>query len=213
MKKFLAEAIGTFALVLAGTGAIIVNSESNGALGHLGIAMTFGVVIMTMIFAVGDVSGAHFNPAVSFGFVLAQKMSLKELPVYLLGQAAGAFLASFTWKYLFPNDKVMLGTTIPAGTDMQSFIIELILTFFLMLVIIHVATGSKEKGVFAGIAIGGTIFLDALFGGPISGASMNPMRSIAPAVVSGHLEHLWVYLTAPLAGSALAIGAWKAMKD
>lgn len=208
MNKYLAELLGTFALVFCGTGAIIINQESNGAITHVGIAITFGFVIMAMIYALGDVSGAHMNPAVTIAFTLAKRLPLKQTLPYILSQAIGAFLASAILKYLFPASDT-LGTTLPAGTEMQSFILELILTFFLMLVIINVATGSKEQGMFAGLAIGSTILLEAMFAGPICGASMNPTRSIAPAIVSGHTEHLWVYIVAPIAGAALSIPVFK----
>ncbi len=209
MKKYIAECIGAFALVFAGTGAIIINEQTH-ALGHLGIAMSFGLAIMTMIYALGHISGAHFNPAVTIAFTAIGKFPKKEVLPYILSQCAGAFIASGLLKVLFPEDK-MLGTTIPAGSDIQSFILEIILTFFLMLVIINVAKGSKEIGLFAGIAIGGTILLDAVFAGPISGASMNPARSLAPAVMSGNLEHLWVYLLAPLIGAVLAVFTWRSI--
>jgi aquaporin NIP len=212
MRKYIAEILGTFALVFCGTGAIIINQESGGAITHVGIAITFGLVIMVMIYALGPVSGAHFNPAVTIAFALAKRLPVKEILPFVISQAVGAFLASFTLHFLFPlND--FLGTTIPAGTDMQSFILEFILTFFLMLVIIQVATGSKEQGMFAGLAIGCTILLEAMFAGPICGASMNPMRSLAPAIISGHLEHIWVYLVAPIAGAAIAIPIWFTIKE
>jgi aquaporin NIP len=212
MRKYIAEILGTFALVFCGTGAIIINQESGGAITHVGIAITFGLVIMVMIYALGPVSGAHFNPAVTIAFALAKRLPVKEILPFVISQAVGAFLASFTLHFLFPlND--FLGTTIPAGTDMQSFILEFILTFFLMLVIIQVATGSKEQGMFAGLAIGCTILLEAMFAGPICGASMNPMRSLAPAIISGHLEHIWVYLVAPIAGAAVAIPIWFSIKE
>ena len=211
MKKYLAEFIGTFALVFCGTGAIIINSESGGVITHIGIAMTFGLVIACMIYTFGDISGAHFNPAVTLAFWAAKFIAPKEILPYILSQCAGAFTASAILKFLFPATQ-MLGTTLPSGDPTQSFVMEIILTFFLMIVIIHVAKGSKEQGMFAGIAIGGTIMLDAMFGGPISGASMNPARSLAPAILSGHTEHLWIYLTAPILGAVFAIGIWKLMK-
>jgi aquaporin NIP len=211
MKKYIAEFIGTFALVFAGTGAIIINEQTQGVIGHVGIAMTFGVVIGTMIFAIGNISGCHINPAVSIAFTVAGKFPIKELIAYVIAQLAGAFVASLAHKNLFPANE-LLGTCIPAGTDMQAFILETILTFFLVFVIMNVAHGSKEQGMFAGIAIGGAILLDALFAGPITGASMNPARSIAPAVVSGHLEHLWVYIAAPILGGIIAVLAYKVIK-
>src|SRR5688500_2519855 len=208
MNKYLAELLGTFALVFCGTGAIVINEQSNGAVTHVGIAITFGLIVMAMIYALGDISGAHLNPAVTIAFTLAKRFQLRQALPYIFSQLTGAFIASFILKYLFPYNET-LGATLPAGAKMQSFILEFILTFFLMLVIINVATGSKEQGMFAGLAIGSTVLLEAMFAGPICGASMNPARSIAPAIVSGHTEHLWIYLTATMAGAALAIPTWK----
>ena len=207
MKRYVAEVIGTFAIVFCGTGAIIINQEMDGAITHAGIAITFGLVVMTMIYALGDISGAHFNPAVSLGFVIAGKFPLKELPFYVISQIAGALLASVMLKIMFP-DNLLLGSTIPSGSGMQSFVMETILTFFLMLVILSVAYGSKERGMLAGLAIGGVVLLEAMFAGPVSGASMNPARSLAPAVVSCQADHLWIYLTAPSLGAILAVGVW-----
>ena len=204
MRKYLAEAVGTFALVFCGTGAIIINHETGGVITNSGIAITFGLIVMAMIYTFGDISGAHLNPAVSIAFSITGRFPLKQLPPYIIGQLTGALLASFTLKFLFPSNQ-LLGATLPTGTAMQSFILELILTFFLMLVIIKVAHGSKEQGMFAGLAIGAVVGLEAMFAGPICGASMNPARSIAPAIASGHLEHLWVYITAPITGAALAV--------
>ncbi len=208
MKRYIAEILGTFALVFCGTGAIIINQQTSGAITHVGIAITFGLIVMAMIYALGHISGAHLNPAVTIAFTLAKKFKAKQVTPYIISQLAGAFLASFVLNYLFPTNE-FLGATIPSGTPLQSFILECILTFFLMLVIIHVATGSKEQGMFAGLAIGSTVLLEAMFAGPVSGASMNPARSLAPAIVSGHMEHLWVYLTATILGAALAIPIWK----
>ena len=163
---------------------------------------------MAMIYALGNISGAHLNPAVSIAFTIAKRFPLKQLLPYIVSQIVGALLASLTLKFLFP-DNGSLGSTIPHGSASQSFVLEFLLTFFLMLVIINVATGSKELGMFAGLAIGSTVLLEAMFAGPICGASMNPARSLAPAVVSGHLEHLWIYLTATVGGAVLAIPVWK----
>jgi aquaporin NIP len=212
MNKWLSELLGTFALVFAGTGAIVINKEAGGVITHVGIAITFGLIVMAMIYALGDVSGAHLNPAVTIAFTLAGRFKVIELLPYIVSQLLGAFLASLTLHYLFPTDET-LGATLPLGTAMQSFVLEFILTFFLMLVIIHVATGSKEQGMFAGLAIGSTVLLEAMFAGPICGASMNPARSISPAVVSGHTEHLWIYILAPIFGAALAIPTWKILNN
>jgi aquaporin Z len=212
MKKYYAEIIGTFALVFCGTGAIIINQETSGAISHVGIAFTFGLIVMVMIYALGPISGAHLNPAVTIAFTVAKRFPLSQVLPYVVSQALGATLASFTLKILFSSNE-LLGSTMPRGTELQSFILETILTFFLMLVIIQVATGSKEQGMFAGLAIGSTVLLEAMFAGPICGASMNPIRSFSPAVVSGHLEHLWIYLTAPVLGAVLSIFVWNVLKS
>ena len=208
MNRYISEAIGTFALVFCGTGAIIIDGVTDGSLGTLGIAITFGLIVMAMIAAVGEVSGAHFNPAVTIGFWVSKRFEGKEVLPYTIAQSVGALLASGVLRFLFPNS-ITLGETLPAGTWLQTFILEIILTFFLMFVIIHVATGSKEQGIIASIAIGATVLLEALFAGPITGASMNPIRSIAPAIVNSNLEHLWMYLVAPILGSILAVYSWK----
>lgn len=212
MRKYIAEIIGTFALIFCGTGAIIINQQSGGAITHVGIAATFGLIVAAMIYTVGDISGAHLNPAVTIAFWVAKVFPAKEILPYIISQGIGAFLASFTLHYLFPANET-LGATLPTGTAMQSFILELILTFLLMFTIIHVAKGSKEQGMFAGIAIGSVVLLEAMFAGPICGASMNPIRSLSPAAVSGHLEHLWVYLTAPTLGAVLAVLVWQGLRS
>jgi len=203
MRKYLAEFLGTFALVFCGTGAIIINEHTGGQIGHIGIAITFGLIVTAMIYSFGDISGAHFNPAVTVGFWAAKRLDKKELVPYISAQLTGAFVASTILKLLFP-DNLNLGTTLPSGSVMQSFILEIILTFILVLVIISTSQGSKEAGIMAGIAIGFTVLLEAMFAGPISGASMNPARSIAPAVVSGNVQFLWIYLAAPFIGAVLS---------
>ncbi|HVU94365.1 MAG TPA: aquaporin [Puia sp.] len=207
IRRGVAEIIGTFALVFCGTGAIVIDKASGGAVTHVGVAVTFGLVVMAMIYGLGEISGAHLNPAVSIAFTLAGRLPAGALSFYIVSQVTGALLASGVLRLLFPGD-ALLGATLPAGTDLQSFVLEVILTFFLMLVIMGVSTGPKEQGLFAGIAIGSVVLLEAMFAGPICGASMNPARSLAPAVVSGHPEHLWIYLTAPIMGAACAIPTW-----
>ncbi|HUG19681.1 MAG TPA: aquaporin [Planctomycetaceae bacterium] len=204
MKKYVAEAIGTFALLFAGTGAIIVNDVSNQTISHVGIALTFGLVVMAMIYAIGDVSGAHINPAVTLGFWVARRLDGKEVLPYLIAQLVGAFAASGVLRVLFLEHET-LGTTLPAGPWWQSFVFEVLLTFLLMFVILNVSTGAKEKGIMAGAAIGGVVAFEAMFAGPICGASMNPARSLAPAIVSGNLQHLWLYVAAPVLGAMLAV--------
>lgn len=213
MKKLLAESLGTFTLVFAGTGAIVINAASHGSITHAGIALTFGLVVLAMIHTFGDVSGAHLNPAVTLAFAVARRFSWREVPGYVGAQLIGALAASGLLSLLFPADQTSLGATLPAGSDMQSFVLELVLTAILMLTILSVSTGAKEKGITAGIAIGGVIALEAMFAGPASGASMNPFRSLAPALVSGHLEHLWLYLTAPLLGALIAVPLCVGVRD
>ena len=208
MKKYVAELLGTFALVFCGTGAIVIDQQTNGAVTHMGIAITFGLIVMAMIYTLGSISGGHLNPAVTIAFTLARRFEPVHVLPYIVSQLTGALLASLLLKYLFPLNE-FLGATLPAGSEMQSFILELILTFFLMLVIISVANGSKEQGMFAGLAIGSTVMLEAMFAGPVCGASMNPARSISPAIVSGHMEHLWIYIVATISGAALSIPLWK----
>jgi aquaporin Z len=203
MKRLAAEALGTFVLVFAGTGAITINELSGGAVSHVGIALTFGMVVMAMIYAVGEVSGAHLNPAVTVGFALAHRLEVRSVLPYVLSQLAGAMLASVLLLVLFPTSPT-LGATLPAGPALQSFILEIVLTAILMFVILSVSVGSKEKGVLAGVAVGGVIACEALFAGPVSGASMNPARSLAPALVSARIDGLWIYLTAPMVGAGLA---------
>jgi aquaporin Z len=211
-KRMLAELIGTFALVFAGTGAIVINQVSDGAITHPGIALTFGLIVLAMIYTFGDVSGAHLNPAVTTGFAASGRFPWPEVPGYICAQVVGALLASGTLRLLFPANRT-LGATLPSGTATQSLILEVILTFLLMMVVLSVSTGAKEKGITAGIAVGALIGLEAMFAGPICGASMNPARSLAPALVSGHLEHLWVYLAGPTIGALLAIPACCATRE
>jgi aquaporin NIP len=203
-KKLMAEFLGTFALVFAGTGAIIVNETSGGAITHVGVALTFGLIVLVMIYTLGDISGAHINPAVTVGFWIASRFPMAEVLPYVVSQCAGAIAASLSLRFLFPQN-IMLGSTVPSGSDAQSFALEVILTAGLMFVILGVSTGAREKGITAGIAVGSIIALEALFAGPVCGASMNPARSLAPAIVSGHLGAVWIYLVAPIIGAAVGV--------
>lgn len=210
MRSYVAEAIGTFALVFLGTGAIVVD-EIHGSLGHVGVSLTFGLAIMTMIFAVGHISGAHFNPAVTLGFAVVGRFPLSAVPLYWVSQVLGAVAGSAAVSLLF-GDAGNFGATTPGGTDRQSFVLEMILTAFLMLVIIAVATDNRAAGSLAAVAIGGAVAMGALMGGPISGASMNPARSLGPALVSGNWGGLWIYLMAPAIGAACAAVLYEYMR-
>lgn len=206
-RALVAELIGTFALAFAGAGAIMVDAKTH-ALGHIGVAIAFGLVIMVMIYAVGHISGAHFNPAVSFAFALTRHFPWPRAAAYWLAQAAGALIAAAILRASLGNLE-HVGATLPAGSQAQALLWETVLTFFLMFVIMSVATDTRAVGEAAAIAIGGTVGLDAMFGGPISGASMNAARSLGPALVGGDLHALWLYVAAPLAGAALGALAYQ----
>lgn len=211
MKKYIAEFIGTFIMMFCGTGSMTINEVTGGDVTHVGIGITWGLIVMSMIYAFGEISGAHFNPAVSIAFAYAKKFSWKEVPTYIFFQVAGAFTASLLLMWLFPESK-LLGSTIPSIDLGRAFVIELLLAFFLMVVIINISTGSKEVGMMAGIAVGSMILLEAVFAGPITNASMNPARSLAPNIVSGNYHGLWIYMIAPVLGMLLAVVSCKLVK-
>ena len=190
-------------LVFAATGAMIVNDLSGGVITHPGVAIVWGLTVMTVIYAVGDISGAHINPAVTLGFWLARRFPGERVVPYVVSQCLGALAASLTLSLLFGDDSG-LGGTAPSGPPLQSFVLEIILTFYLMFVVLNVATGSKEKGIMAGSAIGAVVGLEAMFAGPVSGASMNPARSLASAVAGGGWTAFWIYVVAPPLGMLLA---------
>ena len=206
-----AEFLGTAALVFAGTGAIVIDDVSHGAITHVGVAMTFGLIVLAMIYTLGDISGAHLNPAVTFAFWRARRFEGARVLPYIGSQLGGALLASGLLRALFPAHAT-LGATLPAGSAGQSFILETVLTALLMFVILNVSTGAKEKGLMAGVAIGSVIMLEAMFAGPICGASMNPARSLAPALVSGNLGAVWIYILAPALGAWLAVGGCRGVQ-
>ncbi len=209
-KVYLTECIATFGMVFCGTGAIIINQETNGAITHLGIAITFGLIVMCMIYAFGKISGAHMNPAVTIALSIAHLFPKAKIVPYLISQAIGAFIASLLLHLLFPLNNG-LGATNPSGTELQSFLLEFILTAFLMLTILQLSNQSETSHL-NGLIIGMLILLEALFAGPICGASMNPIRSISPAVVSGQVLHLWLYIIAPILGAMSAVFIFKFLK-
>jgi len=206
MKRYtalFAEFIGTFAMVFCGTAAMAVN-ETTGGVAHEGVAITWGLIVMVMIYAFASQSGAHFNPAVTTAFALAKRFPWKKVPAYLITQTAAAVVASLAVKTIIPQSKI-LGATIPSIPYESAFWLEFLLSFFLMIVILHISTGSKEIGPVAGLAVGSVILLEAMFAGPLTNASMNPARSFGPALVGNHWDPMWIYLTAPFAGMALAV--------
>ncbi len=205
MKKneLIAEAAGTAVLVFCGCAAIVSNDLYGGSLGHVGICLVFGLVVMAMIYSIGNISGAHINPAVTLGFLFAGRIRLPKALVYIVSQCIGALLAGLLLLVVMPQHP-NLGSTLPSAGIARSFGIEVILSFILMFVILNVSTGHMEKGIMAGVAIGGTVALEALLGGPMSGASMNPARSLGPAVASGQIASLWIYVLAPILGTFLA---------
>ncbi len=205
MRRYVAEFIGTFILVFAGTGAIVVNALTGGAITHVGISLTFGLAVMIVVYSIGHISGAHINPAVTLAFAVNKRFPASHVPPYLAAQLLGATFASFVVIQLLGN-AADLGATLPAnGNVVQSSILEFFLTFILMFVIRAVATDERVKGpAVAGTAIGLTVAMDALFGGPISGASMNPARSFGPALIGANFQYHWIYWLAPILGAITA---------
>ena len=204
VRPALAEMFGTFVLVFAGTGSMVIDSETGGGVGHVGVALTFGLVVFAMIHAVGGVSGAHLNPAVTLGLWAAGRYPARGVIPHVAAQLIGALAASVALRLMFPDDST-LGATLPVGPASRSWVLEFILTCILMAVILAVADGVRGD---AALAIGAVVGLEAMFAGPISGASMNPARSLAPALISGHVEHLWIYITATVAGALAGVAAW-----
>lgn len=205
MQKLIAETLGTYFLIFAGCGSAVVNAEK-GSQTFPGVAIVWGLVVTVMIYSVGHISGAHFNPAVTFAFATCKRFPFKQVPVYVAAQMAGATLASGTLRLLFNGKHDHFAGTLPAGSEVQSLVIEFIITFYLMFVISGVATDNRAIGELAGLAVGSTILLNVMFAGPISGASMNPARSLGPSIVSNNYKSIWIYLVGPTAGAVT--GAW-----
>ena len=210
--RLAAEFVGTFGLVFAGTGAIIINQITDGGVSHVGIGLTFGLIVMVMIYAFGHVSGAHLNPAVTLAFAAGRHFPWPRVPLYWAAQIGGGITASLVHKALF-GDVAHLGATLPFGSAGQSFGLEIVLTLILMVVITSVATDTRAVGQAAAIAIGGTIGLEALFAGPISGASMNPARSLAPALVSWTWQDQWLYVAGPALGAVAGVFIYNCIRN
>lgn len=211
LRSCLAEAFGTFILVFFGTGAIVIDQATGGGITHLGVSLTFGLVVMALVYTLGDVSGAHLNPAVTLAFWAARRLPGRTIAPYIASQCAGAITASLLLRLLFPQSPT-LGATEPSGEVLPAFLLEVLLTNVLMFVILSASTGAKEKGLTAGIVIGSVVGVEALFAGPMTGASMNPARSLGPALVSGELGSLWLYLAAPGIGALLAVALCRCLQ-
>jgi MIP family channel proteins len=209
--RLAAEAVGTALLVFFGPGAAVISAYRDGAITLEGVAAANGVIVMALIYSVGHISGAHFNPAVTLAFALFRHFQPREIAPYIAAQCTGAIAGSLLLWALFGN-AIESGVTQPSGSDAQAFGMEIVLTFALMYVIMAVATDARAVGQAAAIAIGATVFIDVLIGGPISGGSMNPARSLGPAVVSGEIADYWIYLLAPLVGSVIGALAYTAVR-
>jgi aquaporin NIP len=211
-RRAAAEGFAAFALVFAGCGAIVANATNDGALGAVGVSLTFGLIVMAMIYATGHLSGAHINPAVTIAFTLTRHFPAREAVAYIAAQVVGAIAAAFVLLAVWPDQPAQLGATLPSVGIGSAFVYETILTAFLMFVIVAVATDTRAVGAAAAIAIGGTVGLDALFGGPVTGASMNPARSLGPGLAAGEWTDLWIYLTAPVLGAAIGAVAYQLVR-
>jgi MIP family channel proteins len=211
-KRAAAEALAAFALVSAGCGAIIADTQDHGSLGAVGVALTFGLVIMVMVYATGHLSGAHINPAVTVAFTVTRHFPPRDALAYIAAQITGAIVAALVLLVLWPDQPADLGATVPTVAVGRAFLYELLLTAILMFVIMAVATDTRAVGAAAAIAIGGTIALDALFGGVATGASMNPARSLGPALVSGTWTDFWVYVAGPISGATVGALAYQLVR-
>jgi aquaporin NIP len=211
-RRATAEGLAAFALVFAGCGAIVADARYDGALGTVGIGLVFGLIIMGMIYATGHLSGAHINPAVTIAFTLTRHFAPRDAAAYVAAQVAGATTGALVLLAVWPERPAALGATMPSVGVGSALVYEAILTAVLMFVIIAVATDTRAVGAAAAIAIGGTVGLDAIFGGPVTGASMNPSRSFCPALVSGEWQDFWIYVAGPVIGAAFGAFAYQLIR-
>lgn len=211
LPRYLGECIGTYLLVLVATGAVVANAAAEGAITHVGVAIATGLIVTAMIYAIGHLTGAHINPAVSLAFAVGRHFPVRDLVPYWLAQLLGAVLASITVRVLW-GDVANLGATLPGLDDGRALLLEMLLTFLLMFVITAVATDVRAVGQAAALAIGSTVLLAVMFAGPASGASMNPARSLGPALVSGTWQSQWIYLVGPPAGAVLGVLVYQAIR-
>ncbi|GAB4827157.1 Aquaporin NIP1-1 [Ancistrocladus abbreviatus] len=206
VQKMIAEVLGTYFLVFAGCAAVLANLDNDNVITLLGIAVVWGLAVMVMIYSVGHISGAHINPAVTFAFAACRRFPWKQVPAYIVCQVLGATLASGTLRLIFNGEQHHNALSAPVGSDLQSFVMEFIVTFYLMFVIAGVATDNRAIGELAGLAVGATVLLNVIIAAPISSASMNPARSLGPAIIANHYKGLWIYILAPMTGAVA--GAW-----
>ncbi|XWS15882.1 hypothetical protein CRYUN_Cryun34aG0040500 [Craigia yunnanensis] len=206
MQKLMAEVLGTYFLIFAGCASVVVNVNNDKVVSQTGISMVWGLAVMVLVYSVGHISGAHFNPAVTIAFASCKRFPLKQVPAYISAQVIGSTLAAGTLRLLFSGPHNVFAGTSPQGSNLQAFMVEFIITFYLMFIISGVATDNRAIGELAGLAVGATVLLNVLFAGPITGASMNPARSLGPAIVSNHYKGIWIYLTSPILGAVS--GAW-----
>ncbi|XP_027348541.1 nodulin-26-like [Abrus precatorius] len=206
LQKLVAEVIGTYFLIFAGCASVVVNKNNDNVVTLPGISIVWGLAVMVLVYSVGHISGAHFNPAVTIAFASTKRFPLKQVPIYVVAQVLGSTLASGTLRLIFSGKHDQFSGTLPAGSYLQAFVVEFIITFYLMFIISGVATDNRAIGELAGIAVGSTVLLNVMFAGPITGASMNPARSIGPAFVHNEYRGIWIYLVAPILGAVA--GAW-----